>query len=199
MQEETSARDLKDRFALIETMIAEGRRTIERWGWTFVLWGVAFYIAIAWTMWGPRGNLAWPVTMSAAALLTTVLAMRKRHRPVGTSVGRAIVSTWIATGITMFVLLGSIGFSGRFEMHVFVAVVSSMLGTANAASSMVLKWKLQFSCAIIWWAATIAACFGSDEMLMKVFVAAIFLCQIVFGIYGMIAESRTVRNRAAHA
>ena len=33
--------DLNDRLTLIETMIAEGRRSTESWGWTFVLWGVA--------------------------------------------------------------------------------------------------------------------------------------------------------------
>ena len=40
--------DLKDRLSLIESMIAEGRRTTESWGWTFLLWGVAYYIAIGW-------------------------------------------------------------------------------------------------------------------------------------------------------
>ena len=39
--------ELKDRLNLIETMIAEGRRTTESWGWTFVLWGVAYYVAMA--------------------------------------------------------------------------------------------------------------------------------------------------------
>ena len=41
--------ELKDRLSLIETMIAEGRRTTESWAWTFVLWGVAYYVAIFWT------------------------------------------------------------------------------------------------------------------------------------------------------
>ncbi len=46
--------ELKDRLSLIETMIAEGRRTTERWGWTFVLWGVAYYVAIVWVSVGPQ-------------------------------------------------------------------------------------------------------------------------------------------------
>ena len=40
MLEHTSEQDLKDRLSLIEQMIAEGRRTTESWGWTFVLWGL---------------------------------------------------------------------------------------------------------------------------------------------------------------
>ena len=44
--------ELKDRLSLIENMIAEGRRTTSSWGWVFVLWGVAYYVAIAWSTWG---------------------------------------------------------------------------------------------------------------------------------------------------
>ena len=41
MQDHTTEQELKDRLSLIESMIAEGRRHTESWGWTFVLWGVA--------------------------------------------------------------------------------------------------------------------------------------------------------------
>jgi fatty acid desaturase len=76
MRNETTTRDLKDRLALIEAMITEGRRTTENWGWTFVLWGAAFYIAIAWATWGHTA-WAWPVTMTAAVAVTVVLASIK--------------------------------------------------------------------------------------------------------------------------
>ena len=46
--------ELKDRLSLIESMIAEGRRTTESWGWSFVFWGVAYYVAIAWADVGPQ-------------------------------------------------------------------------------------------------------------------------------------------------
>ena len=52
MQDHTTEQELKDRLSLIESMIAEGRRTTESWGWTFVLWGVAYYISPSP---GPRG------------------------------------------------------------------------------------------------------------------------------------------------
>ena len=44
--------ELKDRLKLIESMMAEGRRSTESWGWSFVLWGVAYYVATAWATWG---------------------------------------------------------------------------------------------------------------------------------------------------
>ena len=69
MQEETSEQDLRERLALIEKMIAEGRRSTESWGWMFVLWGAAYCVAIGWatwghglSVWGSGRSLAWPVT-----------------------------------------------------------------------------------------------------------------------------------------
>jgi hypothetical protein len=40
----------------------------------------------------------------------------------------------------------------------------------------------------------VATCFGTAAQSLMVFLVAIFLCQIVFGIYGMIADARE-RNR----
>jgi fatty acid desaturase len=184
--------ELKDRLSLIESMIAEGRRTTESWGWTFVLWGVAYYIAIFWATWG-HGVLAWPVTMTSGVALTMFIGIRKGRKQPGTRIGRAIASLWMAMGISMMLLFPALGISGRMDPHSFVALVAAMLGTTNAASSLILKWKAQFACAVVWWAATVAACFGSLLQLLIVFLAAIFLCQIVFGIYAMISEARQQR------
>jgi hypothetical protein len=191
--------ELKDRLSLIETMIAEGRRTTESWGWTFVLWGVAYYIAIAWAALG-RTYLAWPVTMIAAFLLTAVIAVRKTHGRPRTTMGRAIASIWIAMGISMFVLFMALGWSGKLvDDRIFVAIAAAMMGTAYASSSMILKWKLQFVCAVVWWAAAVLSCFGSVHQSSISFLTAIFFCQIVFGIYGMIAEASQRRKAASHA
>ena len=196
--------ELKDRLSLIESMIAEGRRTTESWGWVFVLWGVAYYIAIAWSTWGLAGPiwgrnyyLAWPVTMIGASVLTCFLAMRKYGRQPATTIGRAISAIWVAMGISMFVLLFPLGMSGRTEQQVFVAVIAAMLGSTNAASSMILKWMPQFACAVVWWLAAAASIFGSVSQSTIVFLVAIFLCQIVFGIYGMVCEARLRKQQGA--
>ena len=199
MQQETTSQDLKERLALIETMIAEGRRTTESWGWTFVLWGVAYYVAMAWSTWG-HSNLAWPVTMIAACVVMGALISRMTRSRPATTLGRAMSAIWIAVGTSMFVLLFSLALSGRYEPHVFVAIVGAMLGSTNAASSLILKWKMQFACAVVWWAAAVVACFGSATQTTAAFVAAIFFCQIVFGIYAMISESRRrLQGGAVHA
>ena len=191
--------ELKDRLSLIESMIAEGRRTTESWGWTFVLWGVAYYVAIAWSVWGIYRSLAWPVTMVTASSLTGVLASLQKHSHPQTTLGRAMSSIWIAMGISMFIVLMCLAISGRFNLNIFVAIIGAMLGMANATSSLILKWKMQFACAVVWWAAAVAACFASEGQTGIAFLAAIFFCQIVFGIYAMICESRRRNQGATHA
>jgi hypothetical protein len=194
MEEEVSGGDFEDRLRLIERMLAEGRRTTERWAWAFVLWGVAYFVAMAWGAWWPNGAWAWPVTMVAASIATGLLAVRKPRYAAQTAIGRALGAVWVSTGIAMFALLGSLGLSGRFEWHVFVAAVAAMLGIANAASGMILKWRLQSLCAAAWWVTAVAACFVSEAHATVVFLVATFFCQIAFGVYGMIAESRDVER-----
>jgi hypothetical protein len=207
MREQTNEQDLNERLDLISTMIAEGRRTTESWGWTIVLWGVAFYVAIAWSsgvftgpIWGGR-YLAWPVTMIGTFVFVRVLASnrRKEAKAPATTISRAMISIWTAMGISIFALLLPMGASGRGDQQVYIAVISAMLGMANAASGILLKWKAQFACAVVWWLAGAVSCLGTITQSTLAFLIAIFLCQIVFGIYAMLMESRRNRRETAHA
>jgi hypothetical protein len=189
--------ELTERLNLIESMISEGRRSTESWGWTFVLWGVAYYVAFFWGSWG-HFAYAWPVTVIAAALLTMVGLWRRGNRGSNTTLGRAIGATWCAMGISMFILFDALSFAGHLnDPRIFVAVASAMLGTSNAACSIMLKWKAEFACALVWWAAAVVASFGTPSQGVDAFLAAIFLCQIVFGIYAMILEARRRTLRGA--
>ncbi len=205
MQEEMTSQDLRERLALIETMIAEGRRHTQSWGWTFLLWGIAYYVAIFWAAWGQplsilgRNTLAWPITMISAAAITIAISARMPHQP-GTKVGRALGSIWICLGISMLLLILGLATSGHLEAHVFVAIVAALLGFANGVSGMTVRWKAQIASAAVWWTASVAACFVSDAQLTVVFLTAIFLCQIVFGIYAMTLDARRQRpNGEVHA
>ena len=185
--------ELKDRLSLIETMIAEGRQTTESWGWTFVLWGVAYYVAIAWSVWG-NPAIAWPVTMITAGLITGLIAMRRSSGRPGTSLGRSMAAVWISLGISLFLFGICSGFSGHSDQHVVIAVIATMLGMANATSSLSLRWKPQFACAVVWWAAAVVSLFGTVNQSTIGFLVAIFLCQIVFGSYMMVSEARERRT-----
>lgn len=191
--------ELRERLHLIENMIAEGRRSTRKWGWTFVLWGAAYFVAMAWATWG-KNWLAWPITMTAAALVSSVAGSRIGHGQPSTTLGRAIGAAWIAMGISLMVVLVCLALSGHGDGHVFVAIVGAMLATAHATSAMILKWKAQLACAVVWLAAAVAACFGSDRVVAVAFLGATFLGQIVFGIYAMVLEARQHRaTGAAHA
>jgi hypothetical protein len=195
MQEGTTEQELKDRLSLIESMIGEGRRSIETWGWTYVLWGVAYYFAIAWAEWG-RSAWAWPVTALIAVIVTVVVASFKAGNHPGTTLGRAIGSVWIALGISMFLLFPALGVSGRLtDQHLFVALMSAILGLANGASALILRWKVQFACAVVWWVVAVAVCFTTDGQSTILFLVAIFFCQIVFGTYSQIAEAQQRKRR----
>jgi hypothetical protein len=202
MDTETSNVELTERLKLIESMMAEGRQRTARWGWTFVLWGVAYLVATAWSsglvggpVWAQR-LLAWPVTMIAASILTGVGISRMTKGQPATTLGRAMGATWAAMGTSLFVVLMSLGLSGRYDIHVFVSIIGGMLGVANMASAIILKWKMQFACAVVWLLSAVAACFGTEEQASIAFLAATFFCQIVFGIYAMILESRRRRQQS---
>jgi len=190
--------ELKDRLNLIETMIAEGRQSTQSWGWTFVLWGIAYYVAIAWAYWG-NPAIAWPVTMVTAGLITGIIASRRSTDGPETTLGRSMASIWISLGVSLFLFGICAGFSGRADQHVVIAVIATMLGMANATSSFILRWKPQLACAIIWWAAGVVSLFGTISQSSIAFLTAIFLSQIVFGVYMMMSEAREarlIRNRS---
>ena len=196
MEAETDNLELAERLKLIESMIAAGRRTTESWGWVFVLWGVAYYVATVWTMWR-HSWVAWPVTMIAAGMLTGAIAARLQRGQPETTLGRAVGAVWIGMGISMSVALFSLAWSGRLGGNVSVAIFGAMLGMTNITSAMILRWKAQYASAAVWLASVVAACFGSETVAAVAFLAATFLCQIVFGIYAMVCEQR--RNRASGA
>jgi hypothetical protein len=152
---------------------------------------------MAWSGWG-HNAWAWPVTMLAAVIGTAAIVSLKAGKHAGTTVGLAIGSIWTALGISMFLLFLSLGFSGRLsDLHLFAAMMSAVLGLANGASALILRWKVQLGCAVVWWAAAVAASFGSEAESTIVFLAAIFLCQIVFGIYCVVGEAQAHKRRGA--
>ena len=199
MTHDIENRELRERLDLMESMIAEGRKMTGNWGWAFILWGLAYYLAFAWSLLGWNTAFAWPVTMVAAGVITGILSSRMSRARPRTGVVRAISSIWLVMGVLLFVLMMSLAFSGRLDNHISLSVVGTMLAVANGASSLILKWKMQFACALAWLAAAEVACFGSDTQQLIAFLTATFFCQIAFGIYAMISESRHRLHGEVHA
>jgi hypothetical protein len=195
---DAARQELTARLNLIENMLAEGRHTTESWGWTFVLWGLAYYVAIAWSTLG-HSTLAWPVTMISASIVTGIGARRQGAKEPETTMGRAIGAIWIAIGSAMFLLLLSAGISGHMDQQTFIAVVAAMLGAANASSGIILKWGAQIACAGMWFVAAVASLFSTVSQSAVIGLVALFFGQIVFGGYMMISEARERKQRARSA
>jgi hypothetical protein len=185
--------DIAERLRLIESMMASGRKSTEYWGWSFLVWGIAYLVAVAWASFLPQAggrSLAWPVTMIFAALLTAAIAKRRtRHQP-RTDRSRFIQAVWSTVGCGIFLFAFTVAYSRHIEAHVFMAGIETLLGVAHIASGAMLRWKTQMVVGGLWWAAAVASCWVSEMGIAVVFLAATLVCNIGFGIYLMVRESR---------
>jgi hypothetical protein len=191
--------ELLTRFEMVESMVREGRRRTEYWGWTQVLWGAAYLIAIGWSAWSRKPNIAWPVTMIAAVVTTILFAGTRKREHNQTTISRALRAIWTSMGIAIFLYCFSIGLSGHFEIHILFAAAEAFLGLANFASAMILRWRIQFFVAIVWWASAIATCFVGETLVIPILVAATLIGMIGFGLYLMYSERRDRRVMVQHA
>ncbi len=186
----TMDHELQGRLALMESMIAEGRKTTEYWGWAFVLWGIAYFVAIGWSYLSGRGDIAWPVTMIGGVVLTTMIARAKKTGRACTTTSRAISSIWTAVGLAFFAYCFPLSASGHAEPHAFQATVEVLLGVANLASGLLLRWRQQRVIGLLWMSAAVATCFVSRSAIVIIFMVATLVCLVGFGVYLMIRESR---------
>lgn len=199
--EQANRQEWQERFELIEKMMLEARRTTEYWGWNFVLWGAAYLVAIAWSVLTGTPNIAWPVTMVAAGVATAVIARRKVRGKPETVLGRAMTAIWRAMGFALFVFCFSTLATGHWDTHISTAAIETFLGAANVASGILLRWRIQTSVGILWWAAAIASCFVTANQVGWIFIAITFVGMIGFGLYLMLLESRAKSSsrKVAHA
>ncbi len=187
--------ELLDRIDLIERMVGEGRRTTQYWGWTFVLWGVGQLIALAWSIYGGKPQIAWPVTMIACGVLTTVGSHRMHARErAETYVSRALGAIWFSCGISISVLAFLGNPRGTFTTASFLAAFFALMGFANFASGLVLHWRLQQALGILWWAAAAAAMLAPDKFVAWTFITMDVVGEILFGLYLMAKERASLRH-----
>jgi hypothetical protein len=194
-----SQQELLERIEVIESMIRDGQRTIEYWGWTHVLWGTAYLVAIAWTELAGHAGLAWPVCMIAATILTIAIAGRRGPAVPGNTLKRALQGIWMAFGISVFLFCFSLGASPHFQFNTLIAAVEVSLGAANFASAITLRWNLQGAVGMLWWAAGIVTLFVATHLVLPILAAVTLVGMIGFGLYLMVRQSRDRRARASHA
>ena len=197
-EEKNSKDELLSRLEIVEAMLREGRKSTSYHGWAFVLWGVAFLVAIGWMKWLPYGYLAWVVTIPVAALVSSIWGGRARDCNMKTPVGRSLAAIWIAVSAALFMYMFSVGYSGHAEMHTLWAAMETLLGVANCASAITLRWRIQMGVAILWFIAAAASCFVPLALLIPILATATLIGQVGFGLYLTYLENRDRKTAVQH-
>lgn len=182
--------DLVQRITLMETMIAEGRCSTQRYGWVFVAWGVCYIVASLWAGMGPHPIWAWPVCLAITIPGVNVGLWRQGRAAAVSSMSRTLGAVWMAFGVGIMLFVGTVAASHHFDDVMFLSVICFFLGTVNITSAAIYRWKMQGLAGAIWWASGVFALFVSQEAAGIAFLVATFLSQIVFGLYLMVLESR---------
>jgi hypothetical protein len=189
----TTRDDLVQRVALMEEMIAEGRQSTARFGWIFVMWGLTYFAAMAWCIYLPFKDWAWPVCICATiAINSVVMARRKRASGSGANQrSRSIEAIWQVFGVAISLyVIGAIA-SGLVNTPAYYAAILFFIGVANGISARILRWGAQGLVAAIWWGCGIAMFFfHKRNATLAIFLIATFFGMILFGVYAMWLERR---------
>jgi hypothetical protein len=184
--------DLVQRVALMETMIAEGRRSTARYGWVFVMWGAIYLVATAWAVFLPSRNFAWPVCVTIGIAVGIIVNVRRRRSGlIESPQSRAIGAVWkmMGAGVTLFAFSAAI--AHRANSPIYIAAILFFVGLAHGTSAVILRWGVQGAVAAIWWGSGIAILFvRSQSVMLAIFLTASFFGMILFGLYAMMLERR---------
>jgi hypothetical protein len=191
----TTRDDLVQRLALMEIMIAEGRKSTARFGWIFVMWGVLYFAAVGWTIYLPFAGWAWPVCIAAG--VATILVVKSRQRRADglgeNQRSRSIDAVWRVMGaaITLYVIAAVL--SHHAGSPAYAAAILTFIGMAHATSAIILRWTAQGLAAAVWWVCAIAMFFvTTSEQAIGIFLVAAFFGMILFGLYAMWLERKRV-------
>jgi hypothetical protein len=189
--------ELLQRVALMETMMAEGRRSTARYGWIFVLWGFIDLVPIGWQLAMPDSTWVetwcWPICISIGFVLTFLIRslLQRGHSCAPTVRSRSLSAVWSVMGgaISLFCAGGIIAhLAGQ---NSYVAAILIMIAMAHGISAVVLRWRAQGIVACIWALGAFATFFSrSWKDYIAIFVFEMVFGMICFGLYAMMLERR---------
>jgi len=191
--------ELLQRIALVETMIAEGRRSTARCGWIFVLWGLVDIAGVGWEKVQSNFDWIWPITLATGlAIQFLVMALRGGAGTVGrrSVQNRNIAAVWSMMGLTVILYV----FAGLFQHKAwqisYIVAILMFVGMAHAISALILRWPVQGAVAVLWWAGGIGMYFIGGDYFLAIFVAEMFFGMVLFGLYAMWLDGRERQGRA---
>jgi hypothetical protein len=183
--------DLVKRLELMESMIAEGRQTVCRHGWIFVLWGLVNLVGWGLQSLRPHANWIWPVCLTAGGVITVIGIARRRDGRGKSASSRGVGAVWAAMGVTLALYVGAAIVTRFTWQFSYVSALAMIVGMAHATSATILRWNAQRIVAAIWWAGGVAIFFfNSRRATDTVFLAEMCFGMIAFGLYAMWLERR---------
>lgn len=188
----TTRDDLIHRLALMETMIAEGRRTTTRCGWIFVLWGLVDIAGMGW-QWRWPSYWIWPTTLLVGFLIQFAIGLWGKPNAVSVSntQSRIIGAIWSMMGLATTIYVFTAIYRHLAWQFSFVAGVFMLVGLAHAISAMLLRWRVQGLVSALWWAGGVAMFFAhSSNEIFVIFPLELFFGMVLFGLYSMMLERR---------
>jgi hypothetical protein len=187
--------EIFDRLRLIEHMMAEGRRTTQRWGWMFLLWGIGPLLAIGWEYAWPDTVLAWPaVTLACILVNGAVMRERRRHGEARTPAMNAVGAVWASAGVAVLVLALAAAWSRALDLRGLCIMFFALAAVAHTASALMLRWPAQFLAALVWWAAALAAFILPAPQLRLLAAAALLAGNVAFGVWLTCREWKYARE-----
>jgi len=190
----TGSRDeLISRLTLVEEMIAQGRRSTARYGWFFLMWGVIYYAAIAWCLYLPHPDFAWPVCiLFGVATIFIVKARRAKQEGCRKNAQyRGVEAAWQMMGLAICLFVFTAILTHHANSPAYFAAILFFIGLAHATSAAILRWRAQALTAAIWWIGGIASLiFSRPGQMLAIFLGATFFGMILFGVYAMVLDSR---------
>ena len=200
MDNGTTRDDLLQRVALMETMIAEGRKSAAHFGWILVMWGMIYFVAMGWVVLLPFKEWAWPVCVTVGVLVGIVRVRRKHADGTGENLrSRSIEAVWQAMCVAIILYVIAAGASGHGNQSAYYAAVLFFVGLAHGISARILRWGAQGLVAFLWWGCGIAMFFfRTRNEVLSIFLVAAFFGMILFGLYAMWLERRRAAALVQH-
>jgi len=178
----TNQNEAVDRLKLIEAMMIEGRRSTQRWGWSFLLWGIGPLVAMQWESQWKYSAWAWPVTICLCIVANGLVLKTRRERGESkTAVTRSLSAVWACTGATVLLLSFAAVLTGMHDPRMTYVALFALAATAQGASSLILRWWPQFLAALVWWIACAIAFVAPAARLQDLAMTALLLANVVFG------------------
>lgn len=169
---------------LIETMIAQAKRSFHRQSYYFLLWGVLLIAAMLFNYGmalrgSTIGGYAWPVMGVVGGILSFIHGAREgRSKPVTTPMDRVIIWLWMAFVCTLLLTM-IVGASSAHEMPIASTIV--LTGLPTFVTGQLMRFRPLVLGGVLFWVLGAVAYFTPMTVNVWLFIAAIFFGYLVPG------------------